>query len=67
MMNSRLKQHGQLQIILTGHSLEWYLMTYQLPDSIQEIAMEGEFDEFDLNVFFSAKGEGCVRWICLQE
>ena len=34
------------------------LMTYQLPDSIQEIAMEGEFDEFDLNVFFSAKGEG---------
>ncbi len=34
------------------------LMTYQLPDSIREIAMEGEFDEFDLNVFFSAEGEG---------
>ena len=34
------------------------LMTYQLPDSIREIAMEGEFDEFDLNVFFKAKGEG---------
>ena len=33
------------------------LMTYQLPDSISEVAMEGEFDEFDLNVFFSAKGE----------
>ena len=33
------------------------LMTYQLPDSIREIAMEGEFDEFDLNVFFKAKGE----------
>jgi hypothetical protein len=33
------------------------LMTYQLPDSIREIAMEGEFDEFDLNVFFSAEGE----------
>tara|TARA_Y100001933_G_scaffold138599_1_gene137455 strand:+ start:2338 stop:4827 length:2490 start_codon:yes stop_codon:yes gene_type:complete len=34
------------------------LMTYQLPDSIREIAMKGEYDEFDLNTFFSAKGEG---------
>jgi hypothetical protein len=34
------------------------LLTYQLPDSIREIAMKGEFDEFDLNVFFSAEGEG---------
>ena len=33
------------------------LMTYQLPDSIREIAMEGEFDEFDLSTFFSANGE----------
>ncbi len=33
------------------------LMTYQLPDSIREVALEGEFDEFDLNVFFSAKGK----------
>lgn len=32
------------------------LMTYQLPDSIREIALEGEFDEFDLNTFFSASG-----------
>jgi len=32
------------------------LMTYQLPDAIREIAMQGEFDEFDLNVFFSASG-----------
>ncbi len=32
------------------------LMTYQLPDAIREIAMLGEFDEFDLNVFFSAEG-----------
>jgi hypothetical protein len=32
------------------------LMTYQLPDSIREIAMQGEFDEFDLNVFFAAEG-----------
>lgn len=34
------------------------MMTYQLPDSIREIAMKGEFNEFDLNVFFSADGEG---------
>ena len=33
------------------------LMTYQLPDSISEVANKGEFDEFDLNLFFSAKGE----------
>lgn len=34
------------------------LLTYQLPDSIREIAMKGEFNEFDLNVFFSAYGKG---------
>jgi len=34
------------------------LLTYQLPDSIREIAMQGEFDEFDLNVFFFASGVG---------
>jgi hypothetical protein len=34
------------------------LMTYQLPDAIREIAMQGEFDEFDLNVFFAAEGIG---------
>ncbi|MFQ5641072.1 MAG: GIY-YIG nuclease family protein [bacterium] len=34
------------------------LMTYQLPDAIREIALQGEFDAFDLNLFFSADGEG---------
>jgi len=34
------------------------LLTYQLPDTIREIAMQGEFNEFDLNVFFSAEGIG---------
>jgi hypothetical protein len=34
------------------------MMTYKLPDSIRDIAMQGEFNEFDLNVFFSAQGEG---------
>lgn len=33
------------------------ILTYQLPDSIKEIASKGEFNEFDLNVFFSAKGK----------
>lgn len=34
------------------------MMTYQIPDSIKEIARGGEFNEFDLNVFFSADGTG---------
>ena len=33
------------------------MLTYQLPDSIREIAEQGEFDEFDLNEFFSAEDE----------
>ena len=33
------------------------LMTYQLPDAIREIALKGEYNEFDLNTFFSAKGD----------
>lgn len=34
------------------------MMTYQMPDAIREIAMDGEFNEFDLNTFFEAKGKG---------
>lgn len=34
------------------------LLTYQMPDEILAIASEGEFDEFDLNEFFSATGVG---------
>lgn len=34
------------------------LLTYQLPDEIRKVAMQGEFNEFDLNVFFSAEGKG---------
>ncbi len=36
------------------------MMTYQMPDAISKIAMQGEFDGFDLNVFFSADGEGAI-------
>lgn len=32
------------------------LLTYQLPDSIREIALQGEYNEFDLNEFFRAEG-----------
>lgn len=43
------------------------MLTYQMPESISQIASQGEFDEFDLNEFFraesftpspSSKGEG---------
>lgn len=34
------------------------MLTYRIPDSIRQIAMQGEFNEFDLNVFFSASGKG---------
>jgi hypothetical protein len=32
------------------------LLTYQMPDELVAIASAGEFDEFDLNSFFEAKG-----------
>lgn len=31
------------------------MLTYKVPDSITQIAMGGEFDEFDLNEFFKAE------------
>ena len=34
------------------------MLTYQLPDAIREVAIKGEFNEFDLNLFFQANGEG---------
>lgn len=34
------------------------ILTYKIPDSIRSVAMQGEFNEFDLNVFFSANGKG---------
>lgn len=33
------------------------LMTYQLPEAVTDIASQGEFNEFDLNVFFEASGK----------
>ena len=40
------------------------LMTYQMPEELVSIANAGEFDEFDLNEFFSAtgdKGNACFK------
>ena len=34
------------------------LLTYQMPDELLAIASTGEFDEFDLNEFFTAVGTG---------
>jgi hypothetical protein len=37
---------------------EMRLLTYQMPDELLAIASMGEFDEFDLNEFFTAMGTG---------
>lgn len=37
---------------------EMRLLTYQMPDELLAIASQGEYDEFDLNAFFEAKGSG---------
>ena len=34
------------------------MLTYKIPDEIERIAKGGEFNEFDLNVFFSTTGKG---------
>lgn len=34
------------------------MMTYRVPEDVRRIAQRGENDEFDLNEFFAAKGEG---------
>ena len=37
------------------------MLTYQMPESISEIASQGEFDEFDLNEFFRAEDDAFVH------
>ena len=48
------------------------MMTYKLPDELERVAKGGEFDEFDLNVFFKAKEEtdgdpNTARFVCENE
>lgn len=33
------------------------MLTYQMPESLREVAMQGEFNEFDLNAFFTTVKE----------
>jgi molybdopterin-guanine dinucleotide biosynthesis protein len=42
------------------------MLTYRMPDSIRQIAMQGEFNEFDLNIFFSGKGKGKDAWFVYE-
>lgn len=35
-----------------------HLLTYQMPPELLAVASAGEFDEFDLNAFFDASGDG---------
>ena len=37
------------------------MLTYQMPESISEIASQGEFDEFDLNEFFRAEDDTFIH------
>ena len=41
-----------------GSLPEMRLLTYQMPDDLIAVANQGEFDEFDLNAFFEASGNG---------
>ena len=57
-MNSAQRPTGLVQIIPYAALPRMVLLTYKMPESIRRIAIQGENDEFDLNVFFSAKGTG---------
>ena len=37
------------------------MLTYRMPDSITEVAGQGEFDEFDLNEFFRAENDRFIH------
>ena len=39
------------------------MMTYQMPERLREVAMAGEFNEFDLNKFFGAKKNDAGEYV----
>ena len=43
------------------------MMTYKVPDEIIDVARGGEFNSFDLNAFFEAKGEGANAEFVMKE
>ena len=43
------------------------MMTYEVPKSVSNIALQGEFNEFDLNTFFKAEGEEAIAKFIYEE
>lgn len=43
------------------------MLTYQMPEGLREIAKKGEFDEFDLNKFFSTKKDDSGKYVFQNE
>lgn len=43
------------------------MLTYKMPDEIVDVARGGEYDSFDLNAFFEAKGEGASAEFVMKE
>ncbi len=43
------------------------MLTYQMPDEIRKVALGGEYNSFDLNAFFEARGEGDNAEFVLKE
>ncbi|MDP9860688.1 hypothetical protein J2S71_002384 [Olsenella profusa DSM 13989] len=43
------------------------LLTYQMPDEIRNVALGGEYNSFDLNAFFEARGEGDAAEFVLKD
>lgn len=43
------------------------MLTYQMPDEIRTVALGGEYNSFDLNAFFEARGEGDKAEFVLKE
>lgn len=43
------------------------MLTYQMPESIKNVALGGEFNEFDLNVFFEASGIGANAKFLMED
>ena len=43
------------------------LLTYQMPEEIKRVALGGEYNSFDLNAFFEAKGEGDTAEFVLKD
>lgn len=43
------------------------MLTYKVPDEIIDVARGGEYNSFDLNAFFEAKGEGSSAEFVMKE